>query len=211
MKKLKLFLICFAYLQSFQLCSSSFFAISVPQEFLAKRAELVLYMTDCYGNSCVGICRLDNSSASRKISQCELLMTTDEETSGLCNVIDLMSYSNNDAQKEVVLHFEFDNIMNVLRILVLKQSESEDDRLYLEEIQGVKASDDFEADEFDFLSDLAHGVDSAAVNQSNEDRQASTSIVSEYLMYVELFALMQYGKAKRTMRDVSSWWHGNNN
>jgi hypothetical protein len=194
-----------------QSCASSF-TIRVPKRFLTEKAALVLYMLDESGRQCVGKCRLDLNSASRKISHRELQITTDQEVYGLCDAIDLKISNPSDpfTEHEVVLCFEFDSSVNLLRTLVMKDTLLEDDPFGVLEFSPsgqVTSSDD---EEFDPLSDLVDGVDASSVATSAQADAHRNSLLKQYAMYAEIVALVTYGKAKRAVSDMTTWIYGSN-
>ena len=209
MKKCITFLLCLAYSQGTALYASSF-TIRIPQKFLTEKAALVLYMLDESGKSCIGKCRLDQNSASRKISQCELQMTTDQDLSSMCDAIDLTTSTNSSCEHEVVLCFEFDRSVNVLRTLVVKDTLLEDDPFGVLEFSPAKCCTVSDDEEFDDLSAMVQGVDASSVLHSAQSEQNRNSIWKQCALYAEICTLLAYGKAKRTYNDVTTWMYGSN-
>ncbi|MCX5924241.1 MAG: hypothetical protein NTZ68_02370 [Candidatus Dependentiae bacterium] len=211
MKKVITFLLCLVYSCDVQLCASSF-TIRVPKRFLTEKAALVLYMLDESGKPCVGKCRLDLNSASRKISQCELQMTTDQEMSCMCDAIDLKISNPSDpfAEHEVVLCFEFDKSVNVLRTLVVKDTLLEDDPFGVLEFSPSGQETSADDDEFDPLSDLVDGVDASSVATAAQAEANKNSLLTQCALYAEIVALVTYGKAKRAVNDMTTWIYGSN-
>jgi len=198
-----MFLLCLTYFQASLLLASSF-AINVPEKFLMQKAALVIYMVDDFGNQCIGKCQLDQHSASRKISQSELEITSCVEVDSLPHVIDLM-VSTQGLEQEVLLHFEFDKSMAVLRILVVKDTLLEEDPFNVLSFPVAQRSLAEGVDEFDEFSMLVNDVDTTRVESSMEKSKNNRSMFEKYMMYAEIFALVQYGKAKRAANNVASW------
>lgn len=195
------------------------FTVKVPQSLLAANASLVVYMVDASGNQCIGKCQLDGNSAYHTISQNELKLTTWQEANRFDTVIDLMS-SPTTEQNVVILHFEFDSAVQILRLLVVKDSLLEEnpfDVLTLPFNQNNFEAmhhefNEFEDDtaEFDELSALVNDVDSVAMDKSIRKQQRKTSRLEQCMLYAEIYMLMQYGRVKRAMSGVGSWFSNSN-
>lgn len=199
MKKCITFLLCLAYVSGTGLHASSF-TIRVPQKFLTQKAALVLYMTDELGKPCIGTCRLDKNSASRKISRCELQMTTEQESYG--DAIDLTE-SKLPLEHEAVLCFELDP-SRVLRVLVMKDTLLEDDPFGVVEFASSEDTASIADDEeFDPLSAMVDGIDPNSLASSAEKNKSS--VWEQCALYAEIVALVTYGKAKRAVSDMRSW------
>jgi hypothetical protein len=203
MKKSIMFLLCLAYLQVTSLCASSF-AIKVPEKFLTQKASLVIYMVDELGNQFAGKCQLDQDSGSRKIAQSELEITSYADIDHLPNVIDLM-ISSGQVDQGVILNFEFDRSMAVFRILVIKDTLLEENPFDIISFPVGQHSSVDDADEFDEFSNLVDNVDMTMVETSMKKSKNSRSLFQQYITYAEIFALVQYGKAKRAASNVASW------
>ena len=169
-----------------------------------QKASLVIYMVDEYGNQFAGKCQLDQDSGSRKIAQSELEITSCADVDHLPSVVDLM-ISSSALGQEVVLNFEFDKSMAVLRILVVKDTLLEENPFDVISFPVGQHSSVDDADEFDEFSSLVDNVDMAMVETSMKKSKNSRSIFQQYITYAEIFALVQYGKARRAASDVASW------
>ena len=197
------------------LTASCSFTVRVPQELLAQHASLVVFMVDASGNQCIGKCQLDSSSMYHKISQEALTLTTWQEADCFDTVVDLMTSQATD-NNVAILHFEFDSAVRILRLLVVKDSLLEEnpfDVLTLpinqENFEALHHEfNEFEQDtaEFDELSALVSNVDSAVMDKSIRKQQRKTSLFEQYMLYAEIYMLMQYGKMKRAMSGVGSWF-----
>lgn len=202
------------YCYGAQLWASCSFTIEVPQELLEKKSSLIIYMLDSNGNQCIGKCQLDSSHLSRKISQNELQLATCEEANRFDTVVDLMVPQTGSANV-VVLHFEFDSSVRILRMLVVKESLLEEnpfDVLTVDQTSFEVMHHEFSEfeNDFDALSDLVANVDSAAMDKSIERQEQQSSRLGQYMLYAEIYMLMQYGRMKRIVNDVTSWFSGSN-
>ncbi|HSW75488.1 MAG TPA: hypothetical protein VLG50_00440 [Candidatus Saccharimonadales bacterium] len=203
MKKCIIFLLCLSYLNNVQLSAS--FIVRVPKKFLTQKAALVLYLTD-EGKPYIGKYRLDQNSASRKISQGELQMTTDAESDCLGDAIDL-TVSNTCTEHDAILCFELDP-SKVLRVLVLKDTLLEDDPFGVVEFAASQdASVCQDEEEFDPLSAMVDGIDANAVATSTQTHH-DTSVWTKCALYAEIVTMVTYGKAKRAVSDVTTWMYG---
>lgn len=209
MKKSIMFLLCLSYLHAASLFACSF-AIKVPEKFLMQKASLVIYMVDEFGNQCAGKCQLDQYSGSRKIAQSELEITSCADIDYLPNAIDLM-VSISQADQAVILNFEFDKSMAVLRILVIKDTLLEENPFDIISFPVGQHSSVDNADEFDEFSNLVDNVDMTMVETSMKKSKNSRSLFQQYITYAEIFALVQYGKAKRAASNVASWLNSSGN
>lgn len=200
MKKIITLLFCLACsLQS--LFTASVFTIGVPQQLFDQKSSLMIYMVDQDGTQSVGKCHLDDI-CKRKIFQNQLEITTPQEEDCLDVIVDLMDFQATK-QDLILLHFEFENIVQILRVLVVKDSFLEEDLFDVLTFPcgtAVQNQPEFN-DVFDPLSDLVDNVDSQVVQRSIQ-QQEKISKFKEYMLYVKIYMLMQYGSMKRAM---NSW------
>ena len=200
MKKIITLLFCLAY--SFgSLFAANVFTIGVPQQLFDQKSSLMIYMVDQDGNQSVGKCHLDGN-CDRKILQNQLEMTAPQEEASLDVIVDLMDFQATK-QDLILLHFEFEKVVQILRVLVVKNSFLEEDPFDILTFPcgtNVHSQAEFNQD-FDPLSDLVDDVDSQAVQRSIQ-QQEKISKFKEYMLYVKIYMLMQYHGMKRAM---DSW------
>ncbi|OGB86331.1 hypothetical protein A3J41_03130 [candidate division TM6 bacterium RIFCSPHIGHO2_12_FULL_38_8] len=190
------------------------FTIAVPQEFLGQDSSLMVYMIDQAGCQHVGKCQVDSCSAKDiQILQNQLEITTLQEAEHFDTVVDLMTRQETLGQDVVMLHFEFDHEIQVLRVLVVKNSFLEDNpfdvlTLSLKEAkefdQNHHTFKEFE-DDMDALTKLVDNVDCAVMEQAIQQQDQQASRLKQYMLYAEIYMLMQYGRMKRAMHGVTSW------
>lgn len=208
MKKTITLLWCLMYSYGISLCASSLFSIGVPQELFDQKSSLIIYMVDLAGNQHVGKCQLDQNNRCRKISQNELEMTTFEAVHNLDTAFDLTA-SQNDMENVVVLHFEFDNSVRVLQVLVVKETLLEDNpfdvlTLSLANADFESKHHEFEDDpDLDALETFAQNIGNEQIKKSMKENYSKASLFEQYVLYAKIYMMMQYGYVKRTM---SSWF-----
>lgn len=186
---------------------SSLFHIAVPEMLVDEQATLVLYMLDTQGNQSVGKLQLDSSCRSRSILQAELQITSCCEVDLIgATSMDLLHQDASDLQS-VVVCFELDDIVQVMRILVIKDCFLDNDPFDI-------VSVDFNAldmqcanlsQEQDEFGALVESIQSHSLDHVSYQSRNTTSNFEQYLLYAKIFMLMQYGKAQRVMRGMSSW------
>src|SRR5260370_1444510 len=125
MKKIIILLFCTMYSCQSKIVASTF-TIGVPQALLGENSSLMVFMIDQIGNQHVGKYQLDNYAKYRTILQKELEITTWQEADGLDSAVNLLDSQTSLDQDVVILHFEFDNTVKVLKVLVVKNSFLED-------------------------------------------------------------------------------------
>ncbi len=211
MKRIIILLSSLIYLCDLQLNASTF-TIGVPQELIDQNSSLMVYMVDDFGQQCVGKCQIDGHEKHRTIVQNDLEITTLQEAENFATVVDLTNSPEILPQDVIVLHFELDNSVRIFRILIVKNSFLEDnpfDVLTLSVAQNNELEKnhhcfiEFEND-FDPLSDLVDNVDAYAVSSMQHN---STTRLDQYKLYAQIYMLMQYGRMKRAVRNVSSWFY----
>lgn len=192
---------------------ASTFTIAVPQELLDQKSSLIVYMSGPTG-PCVGQCQLDNTLKDRKILQNELKLTTLQTAASFDTVIDLMTQKEASGQDIVVLHFEFDNTIKVLQMLVVKNSFLEENPFDVLTLS-VQETEEFDqnhhrfeefSEELDDLAALVRNVDCVAMDASIKKDNKHNSLMNQYMLYAEIYMLMQYGRVKRAMHNMSSWF-----
>lgn len=183
--------------------TASTFSIAVPAELLTKQATLLLCMLDEQGNHCIGKCHLHNELSLRAIVESDLEIAHSPAVD-VMQAVELAS-SMNSSDTAIVLHFEFDSSVQLLRILVVK-SFLEDDpfTIVTVAIDGFDALSDI-TNEFDELSCLAAetvDVQSSQVVQPTGSIKAS---IEQYVLYTRIFFLLQLGRAKRALHAMTEW------
>jgi hypothetical protein len=168
-------------------------------------------MVDDFGQQHVGKCQIDSRAKYRTILQNDLEVTTLQEAESFSMVVDLTNSQELLPEDVVILHFELDNSVRVFRILVVKNSFLEDnpfDVLTLSVAQNNEfernhhSFTEFEND-FDPLSDLVDNVDACAMNAVQHN---SATFLDQYKLYAQIYMLMQYGRMKRVVRNMTSWF-----
>ena len=192
---------------------ASSFTIEVPQALLGQDSSLMIYMIDDLGHQHVGKCHIDSHAKYRKILQNELELTTLQEAENFATVIDVTNASETLQQDVVILHFELDSFVKILRILVVKNSFLEEnpfDVLTLSVAQDKKFEQNqhsfTEFEEDDLLSALVDNMDPQAMEQSLSEQQNTMSLLQQCKLYAEIYMLMQYGRVKRAVHNMSSWF-----
>jgi hypothetical protein len=194
---------------------SSTFTIEVPQKLLDQNSSLMVYMIDQTGHQRVGKCQLDSNSKERKILQQELEMTTVQEAENFATVLNLMDKPALLDQDIVIVHFEFDYAVRVLKILVVKNSFLEEN-LFDVLTLSIAENSEFEhnhhhtfeefEDDLDVLSALVSNIDTKAMAESIQQEQKKASRLDQYMLYAEIYMLMQYGRMKRAIQNMTSWF-----
>lgn len=187
---------------------SSSFQLIVPEMLVDQQASLLLYLQDQYGNQSVGKCQLTSSCRSRSIFQHELELTTcaDAALIDATSVEAMFQQAKN--QDSIVVCFEFDETVQVLRILVIKDCLLDSDPFDIVSLPMSSLDLDFDVvaqeNQIDELAALTESITAGDVTEltRNAARQAW---FEQYMAYAKIFMLMQYGKAQRAMRGMSSW------
>lgn len=210
MKKIIILLFCTMYS-----CPSNFFAstftVGVPQEFVDQNSALMVYIVDSIGNLQIGRYQLDSKKKCRTIFQNELEMTTWQEPEFLDSAVNLLDSQESLGQDVVILHFEFDHTVKILKILVVKSSFLEDNpfdvlTFPVEEQKKLHAFEEFD-EEDDALDALVNNMDVGAMEKSIQEHDQQTSRLDQYMLYAEIYMLMQYGRVKRVVHNVTSWFY----
>lgn len=206
MKKIFMFALSLLLIINVQVWASSF-RITVPEKLVEKNVTLLLYMLDGDGNQSVGKFHLDQGAASRVILQQELEMTSCDDVALMQTSV--LQESDLHGEQAVVVCFELDHAVQVIRILVVK-----DCLLDVDPFDIVSVSfNSFEFDQFyedtvfDELSSLTQTLNEQTPDTLAHRHQPHPSWFNEYMAYAKIFVLMQYGKAQRVVRGVSSWWN----
>ncbi|MBP6892107.1 hypothetical protein KBB68_00855 [Candidatus Babeliales bacterium] len=212
MKKIITLLCCLMYSYGAQL-RASVFTIEVPQVFLGQDSSLMIYMVDDLGHQHVGKCQIDSHTKYCKILQNELELTTMQEAESFATIVDVTNSSEILQQDVVILHFELDSSMRILRILIVKN-------FFLEENPfdvltfSVAQKKDFEQNQHSFnefeedvdpLFALLDNIDTRAIEASMSEQQQTMSLLDQCKLYAEIYMLMQYGRVKRAVNKMSSW------
>jgi len=205
--KNKIILLCTVLLLSYAHLESSLFHIAVPEQLVEQQATLLLYMLDADGNQSVGKCQLDSSCRSRSILQQELEMTSCADAELMSTSIDLLHNQTED-QHAVVVCFELDGIVQVVRILVIKDCFLDNDPFDIVSVSFSSLDFDGMCTEMadDELSSLATSIAEHSASDIEHRSRNRTSFIEQYLLYAKIFMLMQYGKAQRAVRGVSYLW-----
>ncbi len=217
--KFKIRLFCFLIISAHYNCADlallsqdlSRITIGVPTKFFSEQSSLMIYMVDHLGNQSIGTCSLDNKCFSENevlVSQNDLKIATIQESDESCVLADLLKVQSAE-QDLVMVHFEFDHAVRILKMLVVKNSFLEEDPIGIWEISfepekkleinlGLSGTD---AD--DFLASLVDDVDTERFDAANEQEPVSwVKRVKKYRAYLEVYMTMQYHRVKRT---VGSW------
>lgn len=186
------------------------FTIMVPQELLEQKASLIMYMVNGSGNQCISRCQLDQGCAYRKISQDELFVATGEDAWSLDKAIELTP-SDLQPDQVAVLHFEFDNEFQLVRVLVFKENLLENNPFDVLTLS-VSSNCVSQADSVDLVEDdldnLFASVESANPQLINNSiLRHKGSLFEQYAGYAELFMIAQYGRVKRAMSNMSGWFY----
>ena len=212
--------LCLVSLCSVQVFASSFI-IKVSKKLVTDKASLILCLLDEKGNSCIGKCQLDAECQSRKISQdelemsnvvdidklsCEMKRTKAVEIDNVSHVLDLTDFCE-CMDQPIVLCFEFDRSLALVRVLVVKDCLLEEDPFNVFEFSVESTKTNIE--ECDEFSDLISSVDSqtiaCAAEKKSKRATSNSSLMQKYMLYAEIFALLQYNKAKHALRNVGAW------
>jgi hypothetical protein len=194
--------------------NASIFTIEVPQAFLGQDSSLMIYMVDDLGHQHVGKCHIDSHAKYRKILQNDLELTTVQEAESFATVVDVTNVSEVLQQDVVILHFELDSSMRILRILIVKNSFLEDNPFDVLTLS-VAQQKDFEEnhhnfnefdEELDSLSALVDNIDTQAIEASMSEQNHAISLLDQCKLYAEIYMLMQYGRVKRAVHKMSSWF-----
>lgn len=186
------------------------FTIVVPQELLEQKASLIMYMVNESGNQYISKCQLDQGCAYRKISQDELLIATGED---ICSLDKATELTPCDLQLDqvAVLHFEFDSEIQLVRVLVFKENLLENnpfDVLTLSVSSTVGSQADFTDTVDDDLDNLFASVESANPQFITDSiSRHKGSLFEQYAGYAEIFMIMQYGRVKRAMSNMTGWFY----
>ncbi len=173
-------------------------SFAVPKQCLIEKASLVLLMLDGLGNECVGMCQLDEEFESRKIVQQDLHMAMDSTFDHYSESIDV-THALQPRDNEVLLHVEFEKNLQILRILLIKDSLLSDDPFNI-----LSISVNNPVEEFDEFDDLLDGVDIELVETAPAKK---LSKLQKYKLYLELYLAIQYSSAKRKINSLVSWWN----
>jgi len=206
--KSKIILLCTVLLLSYTNIKSSLFHIAIPEKLVEQQATLLLYMLDADGNQSVGKCQLDSSCRSRSILQEELEMTSCADADLMSTSIDLLD-NHIENQQAVVVCFELDGAVQVVRILVIKDCLLDNDPFDVVSLSFNALDFDglsTEMMEEDELSSLVTAIAEQSADSMSTRCHSSSSFLEQYLLYAKIFMLMQYGKAQRVVRGVSSLW-----
>lgn len=206
MKKISAIVLSVLLIIDMQLLASSFH-IAVPEKLVEKNVTLLLYMLDGNGNQSVGKCHLDQTIASRVILQQELEMTSYDDIA-LMQTSDLRESDSLDGQA-IVVCFELDYEVQIVRILVVKDCLLDADPFDIVSVSfdSLDFNNNLYQDEFDELSCLTETINEQSSQSLANRCQGDSSWFNQYMAYAKIFMLMQYGKASRAMRGVSSWWN----
>jgi hypothetical protein len=200
MKKIITLLCCLLYSYGFQL-EASVLSIAVPEKLLGEQSSLMIFMQDPNGTQMVGRCHLNNETITKKITQNQLQLTTLQEASSFDTIADLTDSVQN-ACEFVLLEFEHDSSLQVFKILVVKDSFLAENPFDIWTFRHDFAEFGKDEDELAFLSEIAEGVDVQALEQQSMQDQQKVSMFKQYMVYAQIFMLMQYGKVKR---NVHAW------
>lgn len=213
MKKIITLICCLLYSYGASIFASTF-TIQVPQALLGQNSSLMVYMVDDLGQQHIGKCFVDNQLKYRTIVQQELEMTTIQEAESFVHVVDLTNSEQILQQDVVILHFELNTSVRILRILIVKDSFLEENPFDVLTLS-VAQNDQFEQNhhsfyEFDTTSDdlslLVDNVDTESLEKSLSDQHDSISFLDKCKLYAEIYMLLQYGKVKRAVNNISSWF-----
>lgn len=205
--KNKFISLCMVLLLSQTYLESSLFHIAVPEQLVEQQATLLLYMLDADGNQSIGKCQLNSSCRSRSILQQELEITSCADADLMSIGIDLLHNQIED-QQAVVVCFELDDIVQVVRILVIKDCFFDNDPFDIVSVSLNALDLDSQCCEMadDELSSLATSIAQHSADELAYRSRSRVSFIEQYLLYAKIFMLMQYGKAQRAVRGVSSLW-----
>ncbi len=192
---------------------ASTLTIQVPQALLEQNSSLMVYMVDGFGQQSIGKCHIDSQSKYRTIVQQELEITTLQEAEKFSNVIDLTNSQQILQQDVVILHFQLDSSIQILRILIVKNSFLEEnpfDVLTLSVVQSTQFEQNHhsfhEFEDSDPLTALLDNVDTDSFEASLSEQTRSISFLEQCKLYAEIYMLLQYGKVKRAVSNVGSWF-----
>lgn len=211
--KFKITLLCFLMTFVYQHCADLAFlspdlkkiTVGVPTKFFAEQSSLMIYMIDHQGNESVGTCNLDSKCLSKDkekflVSQNELNIKTVQDSAEFNVLADLMNIQG--IEKDLVmLHFEFDHAVRILKILVVKNSFLDDNPFDVLKVPFDEVSVSEFGGEDDFFSSLVGGVNPEDLDAEIEKKE-KVPFLRKIKMYAEVYMMMQYSRVKRT---VASW------
>lgn len=186
-------------ISSFNFLIAEALCVAVPKKYLVEEASLVVYMLDALGNQCVGTCRLHESFEQRNIVQKDLCIQRPDSLVQLSDSIEITSWSQ-PRDNEVLLHIEFDENVQVVRVLIVKDNLLEEDSF---DIVSIPVNSSMVVDDVDEFSNLIDGIDSATVSSSKQD--VKSSVFNQYALYAKIYCMMQYKHARRKVRDLTVW------
>lgn len=208
MKKVFITLFLAFQMGSWQGLYSESVSFAVPKQSLTNKSSLVLLMLDGLGNQCVGTCQLDEALAFKTICEKDLCIKSEESFQDFPTSIaqsEDITYATKSCDNEVVLYFELEPEVQVLRVLVVKGNFFEEEPFNIYSIplerQTVKEVTQEDEDELSMLLD-AIDIDEAEVAAHPEN-----SLLQQYSLYAQIFFMMQYEHTKRKVNELVSWWY----
>jgi len=208
MKKISMTILSLLLIIDVQLWASSF-RITVPEKLVEENVTLLLYMLDGNGNQSVGKFHLDQNVVSRVILQQELEMTSCDDIA-LMQTSDLREADLSLDEQAVVVCFELDQSVQVIRILVVKDCLFDVDPLFdivSLSFNALEFEHFYDDAEFDELSSLTQTLSEQSSETLANCSESHATWFDQYMAYAKIFVLMQYSKASRAVRGVSSWWN----
>lgn len=191
---------------SWQSIYSETVSFVVPKQSLTNKSSLVLLMLDGLGNQCVGTCQLDEALAYKTIRENDLCIKSDDSFQELSTSIAQsqdVTYTPKSCEHEVVLYFELEPELQVLRVLVVKGNFFEEDPFNIYAIplekQGMANNQQEEVDELSML------LDTINVDEAEPVTQQENSLLRQYSLYAQIFFMMQYEHTKRKVNELMSW------
>ena len=215
MKRFFLALFCVLQLLNWQVVYSEAVTCVVPKQYLVDKASLVLLMLDDLGNQCVGTCQLDETFSHRVIGTNDLCIKQDEMLQDISNS-DNITHVSQTCEHDVVLYFDLERELQVLRILVVRGNIFEDNPFNIYSIPLVKqnvtldqdAVVSSDLDDVDDLTSLLSDIDISEAMQTEESLE-SNSRFKQYSLYVQIYLLIQYEHLRRKMNDIALWFYKN--
>lgn len=181
-------------------------SFAVPKQSLTNKSSLVLLMLDGLGNQCVGTCQLDEALAFKTIREKDLCMKSEnsfQEFSTSIAQSEDITYTRKSCDHEVVLYFELEPEIQVLRVLVVKGNFFEDEPFNIFSIPLERQkSQVVRQEEDDELSMLLDAID---IDEAEPVAHSENSLLQQYSLYLQIALMMQYEHTKRKVNELVSW------
>ncbi len=186
---------------------NSVFQVSVPKKLIEEKAALVLVMSDETGQQWIGKCRLDQVQKSNIVEQKDLEILNLDTAE---NIITMELLPEASSVEQVVVCFELNAQIKVVRVMVIKECFLDDpffevvsfnvaDEIAFEGL--YEGMNDFEVDSLSQFTETINNSDLSSLSNENKGHW-----FEQYLAYAKLLAVVQYHNMKKVVRKASSWW-----